>query len=239
MRRSGEWPQCHHHVVRLEIALRLGECPVALAAVLLSDVDHGERQAERRRLLGRGVQRRAGALGAVVREERARDLLPAERGDEHRLRALTGDGLRRAPEQPGGELLVDPAATDDHEIGDPRLVTDLVGHDAHRQRRFVGHAGPLAPRAEGVEQDVAAFLERLAHLGGEVEVGLEAERAGDVVQERALDRHDVEDVEAGQAGPQPARQPETVLERAVGMLRAVERDQDALHHGASPPWARL
>ena len=50
------------------------------------------------------------------------------------------------------------------------------------------------------------------------------------MQERALDRDDVEHVETDQAGLQAARQPERVLERAVGVLRAVERDQDALDH---------
>src|SRR4029450_14065095 len=93
--------------------------------------------------------------------------------------------------------------------------------------------------AERVQQAVAALRERLAHLGREIEIGLEAERAGDVVQERALDRHDVEDVEADQPGPQSTRQRETVLERTVGMLRAVECHQDALDHAATPPSAPL
>ena len=138
VRRARERPQRHRDLVRLEVALRLREHAVALAAALLRDVDHGERQAERRRQLRGGVQRRAGALRAVVGEQRAGDLLPAERRDEHGLRALAGDRLGGAAEQPGRELLVDAAVPDDDQVGDAGLVADLVGHDAHGQRGLAG-----------------------------------------------------------------------------------------------------
>ena len=70
---------------------------------------------------------------------------------------------------------------DHHQVGDACLVADLVGDDAHHQLGVGGHVAILTALGKGFEQDAPALLERLAHLGREVEVGLEAERARDVV----------------------------------------------------------
>src|SRR5881392_853993 len=94
------------------------------------------------------------------------------------------------------------------------------------------------PVASVVSQGTPRLAQRLAHLGREVEVGLEAERAGDVVQEGALDRDHVDDVQADNRGAHALGQPEGVLEGGVRVLGAVERDQDCLDHGGTP-WPPL
>jgi hypothetical protein len=73
-------------------------------------------------------------------------------------------------------------------------------------------------------------VERLPHLRREVEVRLEAERARHVVQERAFDRHDVDDVHADETRVQPAGEPERVLERTHRVLGSVESDEDVADH---------
>ena len=143
------------------------------------------------------MHRGARALGTVVGEERPADFGEPDRRHEDGLRGLAGDGLGRAAEHPRGELLVQAAVSDDHEVGRARRVADLVRDDPHRERRVARHVALAAPFGERIEQHPPPLLQRLAHLRREIEVGLEAERARHVVEERALDRDDVDHVHPG------------------------------------------
>src|SRR4029077_12665967 len=60
------------------------------------------------------------------------------------------------------------------------------------------------------------------------------ERARDVVEERAFDRDDVDDVRADHAGAEAVRKPQCKLEGTVRMLRSVESDEDVPDHLARP-----
>jgi hypothetical protein len=162
------------------------------------------------------------------------DRLEVHRGHEHGLRRLARDGFGGRAEEAGRELLVDAAVAHHHEIRHARLVTDFVRHDAGREHGLARHAVLGAALAESVEEHAPAFAQRLPHLGREVEVGLEAERSGDVVQEGALDRDDVDHVQAHHRGPQALGEPEGVAERGVRVLGPVEGDQNALDHRQGP-----
>jgi hypothetical protein len=95
---------------------------------------------------------------------------------------------------------------------------------------------PLAAALlERVEQDLPALAQCLAHLGREIEVGLEAEGARDVVHERALDRDDVDDVQTGHAPVRALGHPQPVVEGGRSVLGPVESDEDALDHRSHPP----
>jgi len=86
---------------------------------------------------------------------------------------------------------------------------------------------------ERLEQRLTALLQDTAHLRGEVEVGFEAERARDVVEEGPLDRHDVDHVQREQAARQSLGEPQGVADRRARVLRPVDADQDGLDHGVA------
>ncbi|MDX2167055.1 MAG: hypothetical protein SF182_08330 [Deltaproteobacteria bacterium] len=176
----------------------------------------------------------AAARAAVVGEQRLAALGELQRRDEHRLGAFARHALRGAAEQAGGEALVHAAMADDHQVGGAGALGDLVGDDAHAQRGVGAHAALGRLLGERVEQRAPALFQHAAHLRGEVEVRLEAERARDVVEERALDRDDVDHVQAEHAALQALGQPQGIASGGVGVLRAVETNQDRLDHRSRP-----
>ncbi len=138
--RSGALPVCCSskrgaEVVRLQVCVGLVEHPSSRRLVPV-DGEHRERQPERRAELAPRVawpRPRAGCRRRRAAAARIREIPSA---DEHRLRALAGHALRRAAEQAGRELLVHAAVADDHQVGGPRVLRDLVRHDAHRRARY-------------------------------------------------------------------------------------------------------
>src|SRR5436853_553039 len=154
--------------VGLEVAPGFVEDLGVASRSVAHDVDHGEREPERAGHLGGRVHRGAGTLGAVVGEQRPADVAEPHRRDEDGLRGLACDGLGRAAEHAGRELLVQTAVPDDDEVRGAGGGADLVGDDPHGQRRVAGDVALAAALGEGVEQHAGALLERLAHLGGEV-----------------------------------------------------------------------
>ena len=209
--------------------------------VALADVEHRERQAERRHELGGLVHRRRRALTPVVGEQRAADRAELDRRDQHRLRTLARHALRGAAEQPGREALVDPAVTDHDQIGGARLLADLVGDDAAHELRVGAHAAFVAAREELLEDDASPLLEGVAHLRREVEIRLEAEGSGHVVKEgaRSFDRDHVDDVQPDGRRLQAFRHPERVLGRGLRVLRAIQRHENALDHGLGPAFTTM
>ena len=55
------------------------------------------------------------------------------------------------------------------------------------------------------------------------------------MEEGPLDRDDVDHVETDQRGAQPIAEPKRMLDGGLGVVRAIERDQDALDHEAGAP----
>src|SRR4029078_11339096 len=89
-----------------------------------------------------------------------------------------------------------------------------------------------ASLAEVIENHFPAALENLAHLGRKIEIGFEAERAGNVVKEGSLDGYGIDDMEAEERAVKTLGQPDRVFEGAFRMLRTVQRNKDILDHAA-------
>src|SRR5581483_3325914 len=100
---------------------------------------------------------------------------------------------------------------------------------------FVADVSLAAAPAEFLEDRLAALLERLAHFGRDVDVGLKAERARDVVKKSSFDRHGVDHVLAEERAAEALGHPQGIVERALRVLRAVERNQDILDHIRAAP----
>src|SRR4029453_14849038 len=97
-------------------------------------------------------------------QERPLRVAEAHRRHEDGLRRLPRDGLRRRAEEPGRELLVDAAMADADQVGDARVLADLVGDDAHREHPIAGDATLATALLERVEEHLAALAQRFAHL---------------------------------------------------------------------------
>jgi hypothetical protein len=83
---------------------------------------------------------------------------------------------------------------DDDDVGRASALADLIGDHADVHQRLAAYVRFGRPLGEFGEHRAPALLEDLAHLRGEIEIRLEAERAGDVVEEGPLDRDDVDHV---------------------------------------------
>src|ERR687898_2677374 len=122
--------------------------------------------------------------------------------------------------------------TNHHEVRDLGALADFVGDQAHIQDGGITNVLLFAARREIVENDLATLFEDFAHLAGKIQIRFEPQGTGDIVKESSLDRNGVDDVLSEERAIELFGDPNGIIERRLGMFRAVEGNKDVFNHAS-------